>query len=224
MTCSDSEPGEPAAKKRQRADGRNYSIDIPRPKAIAEYAKNMGNVDMHNRYRQGMLRLHERWRTNTWQTRIQNELIAMTVVDAYLCAAKFMPKWRSAVANYGCHDTSKLFDFIADLCATMKTLLSENDDVMREPEPVAQVCKQVPIGKYEIKTGNNAGKFRQIQQRCRYCHLAGRCERLNAASGAKKGAFRTVFTCSVHCDVLMCREGQRACWTEHLAACRVGER
>ena len=95
-----------------------------------------------------MLRLHKRWRTNTWQTRIQNELIAMAVVDAYLCAAKFMPKWRSAVANYGSHYTSKLFDFIADLCATMKTLLSENGNVMREPEPVAQVCKQVPIGKY----------------------------------------------------------------------------
>ena len=46
-TCGQSTFGAPAPKMRQRADGRNTSIDIPRPSIIAEYANNMGSVDVH---------------------------------------------------------------------------------------------------------------------------------------------------------------------------------
>ena len=34
--------GEPAQKKRQRLDGRNYKVDIPRPKVIGTYQSHMG--------------------------------------------------------------------------------------------------------------------------------------------------------------------------------------
>ena len=51
-TCGESGPGKPAGKTRQRADGRNFSIDVPRPKVVAEYVANMENVDLHyNRFR-----------------------------------------------------------------------------------------------------------------------------------------------------------------------------
>ena len=46
----------------------------------------MGVVDLHNRYRQGMLRLDEITKTMTWQTRLQNDLFAVCAVDAYLLA------------------------------------------------------------------------------------------------------------------------------------------
>ena len=219
-TCGETTPGTPAAKKRQRGDGRNFRIEIQRPKVIAEYAENMGRVDLHNRYRQGMLKLHKRWRTNTWQTRMQNEIFGMTLVDSFLLACHFMPKWRARRDAQGSKDQSLFFDFLSDLMSQMREKLADNDNVMRDPEPEVPVCKQVPIGRYEIKTGANAGRFRQIQQRCRYCQLAGRYERLNRNSGAKKGAYRTGFKCSVHTDVFMCREGLRTCWAEHLAACR----
>ncbi len=49
----------PADKKRQRADGRNYRIEVDRPRVVEEYQNNMGYVDRHNRYRQNILGLYE---------------------------------------------------------------------------------------------------------------------------------------------------------------------
>jgi hypothetical protein len=46
-----SSEGEPTQKKRQRLDGRNYRIEIARPKVIARYQNHMGWVDRHNRFR-----------------------------------------------------------------------------------------------------------------------------------------------------------------------------
>ena len=98
-SCGSTEPGVSAAKKRQQADGRNFSISIDRPSVVAEYAQNMGNVDLHIRYRQGSLRLHQVWKTTVWQTRIQNELLACCVVDAFFWPAHLCQsgtQWREA--------------------------------------------------------------------------------------------------------------------------------
>ena len=92
VTCGSSGPGASASKKRQRANGRNYYIHIPRPSCIAEYAQNMGAVDLHNRYRQGMLKLDEVVKTLHWQTRLQNELFATCAVDAFLLSKYYLPK------------------------------------------------------------------------------------------------------------------------------------
>ncbi len=62
--------GEAADKKRQRADGRNYKIQVDRPRAIEDYQKNMGYVDKHNRFRQNILGLAKLWRTKKWQVRL----------------------------------------------------------------------------------------------------------------------------------------------------------
>ena len=105
---------------RQRADGRNTSIDVPRPAVAADYALNMGKVDLHNRYRQGEMALHKTWKTNTWQHRMLNELFALSVVDAFMISAKFMPKWRDdpALSNDG-DDNSKFFRWLGDLMTLM---------------------------------------------------------------------------------------------------------
>ena len=48
-------PGSHAQKKRQRLDGRNYQIQVPRPSCIETYQREMGWVDRQNRYRQSLL-------------------------------------------------------------------------------------------------------------------------------------------------------------------------
>ena len=216
-TCGQPTPGEPASKMRQRADGRNTSIDVPRPSVVAEYAKNMGGVDMHNRFRQGYMALHKVWRTTTWQNRIVGEVLATCAVDAFLLSQKFMPKWKRGLETDS-SDDSKFFRWLGALTERMVEKVGENDNVLRA-DILAQnsgKCKQVLIGKKRIRNGSGVRAFRTIQERCRYCSKARRQEKCNEGTGARKGAFRTAWTCSVHGGVYMCRQGVRTCWAEHL--------
>jgi hypothetical protein len=52
--------------KRQQLDGRNYQIEILRPKVISIYQNHMGWVDRHNRFRQDILGLQNIWKTKRW--------------------------------------------------------------------------------------------------------------------------------------------------------------
>ncbi len=89
-------PGKPAPKKRQEFEtNTNYKIQIPRPEIIAKYQREMGWVDRHNRYRQGIWGLHSIWKTKRWQTRIQLELLGVSLVDSFLACLHLLPKWRS---------------------------------------------------------------------------------------------------------------------------------
>ena len=54
----------------------------------------MGHVDRHNQYRQGLLHLAKIWKTKRWQTRVQFELLGLTIVDAFLACRYSMPKWK----------------------------------------------------------------------------------------------------------------------------------
>ncbi len=85
-------PGKPAPKKRQNAQGTTYTIPIPRPAVIAKYQGEMGYVDRHNRFRQGILHLPNIWKTKRWQTRIQLEILGLTLVDSFLASRKLMPR------------------------------------------------------------------------------------------------------------------------------------
>ena len=71
-------------KRRQDKETNvNFALQVPRPACIAKYNQEMGAVDRHNFYRQGVLRLHMAWRTKTWQTRIQMEIVALALVDFF---------------------------------------------------------------------------------------------------------------------------------------------
>ena len=61
---------------------------------MAKYNQEMGSVDRHNFYRQGILKLHSTWKTKRWQTRIQLEILALTLVDTFLACRKLIPKWQ----------------------------------------------------------------------------------------------------------------------------------
>jgi hypothetical protein len=214
-TCGQSGPGASAAKKRQRADGRNYSIQVDRPQVIAEYAQNMGNVDLHNRYRQGMLKLHQVWSVKHWQTRMQSELFATCLVDGFLLSQHFLPAWQVS------SDTSKFFKWLGVLLGQLEKMAKENDNVLRaDTEALLAVakCEQRAIGHVIIQSGPNAGKKRTTQERCRYCSLAGRHEPRNERSKVKPGANRTTFCCALHPDEYICKKGKFTCWAEHIAA------
>lgn len=218
-TVGSSAPGAPASKKRQRGNGRNYSINIPRPSCVAEYASNMGAVDLHNRYRQGMLRLDEVVKTQTWQTRLQNELFAVCAVDAFLLSKMYLPKWR----DHDTADGSALFAWLAVLVEQLKAEIQVNDYVVRAGQEIGEAqnvneCTQIKIGSVKTVEGRQKGKFRAIQHRCRYCSAAERYEERHQP-GQKRGAIRTTFCCSVHRDVHMCKIGKNTCWQQHLADC-----
>ena len=215
-TCGSSAPGTSASKKRQRANGRNYYIQVPRPSCVAEYASNMGAVDLHNRYRQGMLALHDSIKTVTWQTRFQNELFATCAVDAFLLAKYYLPKYRSYEGG-----NSALFYWLGNLLEQMKNKINENDYLLGATSAAREtlVCAQIPIGKVKVQEGVQKGRFRAIQQRCRYCSIAERYEEKNRPD-QKQGAIRTTYCCVIHKDVYMCKQGLRTCWQEHLAACK----
>ena len=214
-TCGQSGPGASAAKKRQHADGRNFSIQVDRPQVIAEHAQNMGNVDLHNRCRQGMLKLHQVWSVKHWQTRMQSELFATCLVDGFLLSQHFLPAWQAA------SDRSKFFKWLGVLLAQLETMAKENDHVLRAEEApvvVAEKCEQGKIGSVIIQNGPNAGKKRTVQERCRHCSAAGRMEPIKRGSTVKPGAYRTSFCCKLHPDEYICKKGKFTCWAEHIAA------
>jgi len=60
----------------------------------------MGYVDRHSRFRQGILGLNRVWKTKRWQTRVQLEIFGVALVNAFLLARKFMPKWHLSLLAY----------------------------------------------------------------------------------------------------------------------------
>ena len=61
----------------------------------------MGYVDRHNRFRQNILGLYKLWRTKKWQVRVLLEVFGIALVDSYLLARKFIPRWQNADADDG---------------------------------------------------------------------------------------------------------------------------
>ena len=97
-------------------------------------------------------------------------------------------------------------------------LLQENGNVARADILVGEdrTFKQILIGKKRQATGVGTGNMRTIQKRCRYCSTCEHHDDLNGGTGAKRGAYRAAYTCSVHPGVVMCRHGKHACWADHL--------
>jgi hypothetical protein len=71
-------------------------------------------VDRHNRFRQDILGLQNIWKTERWQTRVQIDLFAMALVDAFLIARKFLPRWKLVDES-----ESSFFRFLRELLPTV---------------------------------------------------------------------------------------------------------
>jgi len=204
--------GEAASKKRQRADGRNYAIQVTRPSVIEDYQKNMGYVDRHNRFRQNLLGLHKIWRTKKWQVRVILDLFGIALVDSFLLARKFIPRWTEA------EDTESVFwKFVT---ALLPQVASEYEGT---PAVSLYKCEQVLIGKQKVEKGKSAGRVVAKQMRCTYCiktnknrRKAGE-ENSSSDSGTPKRSRRTAYTCLGHRESFCCKGGP--CWSQHLKEC-----
>ena len=203
--------GAPAGKKRQRADGRNYQIEVPRPRVVEDYQKNMGYVDRHNRYRQNILGLAKLWRTKKWQVRVILEVFGMALVDSFLLARKFVPRWQNA------DDTDGVFwRFVVALLPQIAP--SHDGGATRS----LLKCEQVLIGKKKVEHGKHAGRVVAKQQRCVYCVKSNRIQRKSSDdmsssdNGTPKRSRRTAYTCICHKDAFSCKEGVGSCWQQHL--------
>ena len=202
-------PGEEANKKRQRSDGRNYHIKVARPSVVADYQKEMGWVDRHNRFRQGMLKFDEVWKTKRWQTRIQLDIIGMTIVDAFLLARKFIPRWGNQP------DTeSVFFKVVRRLLPLMGDPLHGSSEI---DDNSSRRCHQVLIGKRIVQEGPKKGLKYTKQMRCYYCGTAKRKEMKRDGFPGTKSP-RTSYTCIGHNTTYMCQKGKGTCWEEHLCA------
>jgi hypothetical protein len=199
-------PGEPAPKKRQHIDGRNYYLPIPRPHVIAKYQGEMGYVDRHNRFRQGILHLPNIWKTRRWQTRIQLEILGLTLVDSFLACRKLMVRWQEEG-----DEESIFWKFVAALLPQIDS--RGRDDLFREPEEDQTVqCHMVRLGNKRTVEGTHRGEIRAVQMRCTSC------SKRNRQNEVRGRAPLTAWCCSVHSEVYACKH--KTCWEEHLAEVR----
>ena len=204
-THGETSEGEPAQKKRQRLDGRNFSIQIPRPKIIGEYHEHMGWVDRHNRYRQDIFGLQNIWKTKRWQTRMQIEILAMGLVDAFLIARKFLPRWKQVDDS-----ESAFFRFLREL---LPTIADAAEAV--SARQVRSKCSQTLIGKGIVQEGAKKGMEYAKQGRCHYCIKRKVKEDKEGSTRSR----RTAYTCCHHPAIYVCKAGLGECWLEHLADC-----
>ena len=195
--------GKPAPKRRQDKEGSTWLKEIPRPDVIAKYQNEMGYVDRHNNFRQGTLHLAKVWKTKTWQTRIQLELLGMTMVDAFLACRKHMPKWQTME-----DDASVFWKFVHVVSAQLDDRpWSEKQREGEESNPIHH-CKHLSLGTFKVLSGNLKGNIKRKQMRCKYCRL-----RMKLA-GEKGRSPHTCFGCSFH-EVAVCKKYN--CWQRHLA-------
>ncbi len=138
---------------------RNYKVDIARPKVIATYQSHMGWVDRHNRFRQDILGLHNIWKTKRWQMRVQIELMVMALVDAFLIARKFLPRWKLDDES-----ESSFFRFLRELLPTVADAAEAI-----EARQVRSKCSQILTGKGIVKEGAKKGQDYAKQGRCHCC-------------------------------------------------------
>ena len=205
-------PGKPAPKKRQDFETNiNYNINVPRPEIIAKYQHEMGWVDRHNRYRQGILGLHKIWKTKRWQTRIQTELLATSLVDSFLACIHLLPKWRLEKEHE--QDESLFWKFVCELIKQLDQVprqeRNREDNIV---DPSAN-CVQIRLGQIKVVSGVNKGNSRAIQSRCTSCRARNK-------KHEKRGrAPKTAWTCVCHSGEYFCKT--KTCWLDHLRQVRI---
>jgi hypothetical protein len=203
-------PGKPADKKRQdKETNTNFCINIPRPEILAQYNQEMGSVDRHNFYRQGILKLHSTWKTKRWQTRIQLEILAVTLVDAFLACRKLIPRWQHET-----DDESVFWKFVCHLIPQIDPRPRHERTREEETDPTAH-CVQIRLGVKKTLSGKNKGLERAIQGRCTSCRIRKKLKHL------KGNSTPTSWGCACHRKEYFCKN--KTCWSEHLKAVREKE-
>ena len=132
---------------------------------LAKYNQEMGSVDRHNFYRQGILKLHSTWKTKRWQTRIQLEILALTLVDTFLACRKLIPKWQDES-----DEESVFWKFVCHLLPQIDPRPRHERTREEETDPTSH-CIQIRLGVKRTASGKNKGAYRAIQGRCTSCRI-----------------------------------------------------
>ena len=200
-------PGKPADKRRQDKETNvNFAINFPRPEILAKYNQEMGSVDRHNFYRQGILKLHSTWKTKRWQTRIQLEILALTLVDTFLACRKLIPKWQDES-----DEESVFWKFVCHLLPQIDPRPRHERTREEETDPTAH-CIQIRLGVKRTASGKNKGAYRAIQGRCTSCRIRRK------KNNSKWVTPPTAWGCACHRSEYFCKN--KTCWSEHLKAVR----
>ena len=90
-TCGSTIPGKSAVRTRHEVvhlgnglkETQTREKIIPRPKLIETFFSCFSNIDVHDHYRQGSLKLEKSWNTHKWHHRCYATVVGMCVVDAF---------------------------------------------------------------------------------------------------------------------------------------------
>jgi hypothetical protein len=59
-------------------------IAVPQTLLIREYFRAANRIDIHNQYRQGLLAIERTWKTKSWELRLFQTVMGITLVNGYL--------------------------------------------------------------------------------------------------------------------------------------------
>ena len=113
-----------------------------------------------------MLHLAKIWKTKRWQTRIQLELLGVTLIDSFLACLNLLPKWRDEQDRE--QEGSLFWKFV---CVLIKQLdqTPRNERTREDVVDPSGRCMQVRLGEKKIMSGVNKGTSRAVQGRCTAC-------------------------------------------------------
>ena len=205
-TGSVSTAGTNAKRKRQTDEGQTFYKEVKRPRVMQDYYEACGQIDLHNNFRQGQLRLEKFWRTTKWNSRVMTSILSSSMVDAFRAWEHHFPP--SEADRLEGDTGSRLKTFVARVIDEM--LPTDNDDDVGCNEE--SLCQLELIGKHRGKKGKSEGKMLTRQLRCSMCKKAGR-------KGEDGKTTRSAYRCKAHPSITLCAEHANPCMMEHREQC-----
>ena len=211
--CFTSSDGVPAEKKRQRDDGTNFKVQVPRPHLVQELQECAQGIDGHNQKRQGVLKLEEFWKVKQWYKRMFTSIMSSCLVDTINIWEYFNPPMEPSTSD---DFASRNVSFAADL---INELLPKSNNSERWERPdSSDICHLELTQKTEVKAvgAKSVGRVYRTQQRCAQCIA-------NKRFGKNGRAPKTSWRCTRCANVFLCPSDKSNCLEEHRALTSSGE-
>ena len=161
--------GTSAKRKRQDEYGATYYKLVKRPLVVQDYYTACGEIDLHNRFRQGQLRLEKFHQTKKWNSRMLVSILSSTMVDAFRAYEYHFP----GDTQGGLPDPleSRLKSFVAKVIDEIKPAQTTR---VPSPSPFEREdCRPELIGKYVARSGQEEGNMITKTMRCSMCIKRG---------------------------------------------------
>ena len=200
-TAGTTSAGLQAKRKRQNDDGQTFYREVKRPRVLQDYYEACGRIDLHNKYRQGILRLEKFWKTVKWNSRVMTSILSSSMVDAF-CA------WEHHFPPSDPDDDipSRLKLFVSHVIDEIKPKMDKDPSELIHDD--LHPCQLELIGKRRGKEGKTKGKILTKQARCTMCK-----KRRNRGKDGR--STRTSWRCKAHPGVYLCAEHAGPCLALH---------